>query len=117
MTPDCLSSLAIDRLLAGELDQDELRRAEAHLLACTECRARREHAERYKARVVAELGTLGELRAPARPEARVSSRGRARVALGGLLALAAALLLFLHRTPEGAEEGPLTRTKGRGRLA
>ncbi|HEV8549979.1 MAG TPA: zf-HC2 domain-containing protein [Polyangiaceae bacterium] len=118
MTPDCVSSLAIDRWLAGELREDELRRVEAHLASCAECRARREHAARFKAQVVAELAPFPELPTPARTAPRWRPRGRARAALGGLLAVAAALLLFLRQgTRESAHDGGLvTRTKGGGRL-
>lgn len=121
MTPDCLSSLAIDRLLAGELGADERRTAEAHLAECAACRARREHAAAFRASLGAELGTLGNLesmRRTARAAGRPSSRLGGRATLASALAVAAALLLILHRgalesSPDGASS---TRTKGGGRL-
>src|SRR6188768_2644570 len=100
MTPDCLSSLALDRLLARELEGDALRRAEAHLAGCAECRVRHEDAAAFKARLGAELGTLAELGigpAPARTATRTTSRAGTRTAFAGVLAVAAALLLFLHQ--------------------
>lgn len=121
MTSACLSSLAIDRLLAGELGADARRSAQAHLAECAECRARSEHAAAFKARVGRELGTLAELGSrPASPRGltRVASRTATRAAFAGLLAVAAALILFLRAgAPDGVHpSGGETRTKGGGRL-
>jgi hypothetical protein len=118
MTSECLSSLAVDRLLAAELGEEELRRAEAHLRECAECRARHEHAAQFQARVRVELGTLGQLRAPRSAKPWANSRGRANVAFAGALAVAAALLLFFHHGTPTVERDDRseTRTKGGGRL-
>lgn len=50
---DCLSDLALDRLLLGELDASAQAQVEAHLAACAACRARCEAIERDRAAFVA----------------------------------------------------------------
>lgn len=96
----CLSSLRLDRWLAGELSSAEAEEVRAHVGSCVRCSGAA--ASMREAREAEPLPPL-RLAAPPRPA------HRPRLALGGAgLALAAGLLFLL------LPEGPAERTKGGG---
>lgn len=102
-TPACLSDLALDRRAAGELTPDEDVAASAHLADCERCRDRSDALAR-------EAASFD----PTPPAyLRPTTRRRWLPAAGGVLALAAALLLFARMRPED----PAERIKGSGRIA
>ncbi len=106
----CLSDLAIDRWLAGELTKGERAAVRAHAAACERCTraidaitaARATVPEQPPARLIA---SLREVRGAAAASRR--SRGPA---VAGALAAAAAVTLLIRRPPFG--ENAAERTKG-----
>jgi hypothetical protein len=101
--PACLSSLRLDRWIAGELAPRDAEDVRAHVAACARCGAA---AESLRAGRDVALPPLGA----AAPEPRGASRIRR---LGGVLGLAgalaaAAVLVFVRAG------GPRERTKGPG---
>jgi hypothetical protein len=69
--PDCLSRLAVDRLLAGELEHEALRHAEQHLRGCARCQRLRAEIESDRADFAAAPPLL-RLRAQRPAPARAS---------------------------------------------
>jgi hypothetical protein len=103
---DCLSDLALDRLLARELDgRPEKETGLAHLATCARCQQRRAQLEAEPAQVPGE--TL--LRDLARR--RVRRRRAPLVAAISLLAAAAAVVLLVRPRPDAAPPAD-TRLKG-----
>jgi hypothetical protein len=125
-TPDCLSDLRIDRLLAGDLDGRESERARAHAAGCAACSARVCAFEAARAAPAPDLETIRRI-AAAVPAPSPAPRSRWR-ALWPSLALAAAagtaaLIVAVRPVPRGATEaapgaapGDATRIKGGARL-
>ena len=109
----CLSDLAIERLLVGELTAPAERAAiDEHLASCARCRARRDE---LRAAPVQVPDPAFWQQAPARPVAR----GRARRLTGALVtaaALAAALIVALRPRDGGRTGTPPSgeRVKGNG---
>jgi hypothetical protein len=121
--PDsCLSDLALERFLVGELNPLEPEGAgraatERHLEECATCRARRDELAAAPAQVPDELWWRGQQ--AARPAAAaVRARLVTRKMVGGFVAVAAAAaVLVLVARPRPAEltaAGSDTRTKGDG---
>jgi hypothetical protein len=105
----CLSDFALDRLLGGELGADEESLAREHLGTCERCERRRSTllAERD---AFAREGPALEARAH-----RVVRRLRPWIAGGiGLLAAAAAMVLWRGVPKEGVPKEPGLRSKGSG---
>ncbi len=98
----CLSDFALDRRLAGELDEQEEREARAHLETCDRCAGRFGELARERDAFRAEpVPPAFET-----PSRRKASRARL-VAATSVLAMAAAILLFVRFRP-----GDGTRPKG-----
>jgi len=114
--PDCLSRLAVDRLLAGELEPDALQHAERHLRGCARCQKLRAEIETDRADFAAAPPLL-RLRAR-RPTPARSSGPRWWFYLAPAAAVAALVVLLWPRDIDrliGPE--PTTRLKGSGRLS
>lgn len=97
--PACLSALALDRWMAGELDGSEAARVGAHVDVCARC--------------AAAAGSLREARAAPLPPLRAAPPARTRrwrgaAALAAGLAAAAGVALVLVLGPAGSGE----RAKG-----
>ena len=106
-TPACGSDLVFDRRAAGELSAEEDALLTAHIAGCERCRARNADLEQEAARFDATPPEW--LRAP--PQR--ASRLRWLPAIGGTLALAAAVLLWAR----SRDELPTERLKGTSRIA
>ena len=104
---DCLSDLALDRLLARELDgRPEKETGLAHLATCARCQQRRAQLEAEPLQVPGEA----LLREIAR---RRASRRRAPVLAAISLLAAAAVVLLVRPRPDVAPQAPVdTRLKG-----
>jgi hypothetical protein len=114
---DCLSNLALDRLLVEELEDHGRAAAMSHVSGCRRCSARLRELGAERDRFAAEARPLAlppGLAAPRRPLS-----GRALFA-GGAVALGAAvvILLFVGRGGDAIDEQSIdaTRVKGRVRL-
>ncbi len=120
-TDRCLSNLALDRLLAGELDEGAGAAARLHLDGCAHCGPRFRELEADRDRFRAAPPALS-LPAPAADPARAPGRASPTFALAASGALAAALVVFLQlRARPGGGPAPrpddeLARTKGGVRL-
>jgi hypothetical protein len=112
-SPDCLSDLRIDRMLAGDLDGDADARARDHLAGCGACAARVAAFEGARAATPpdVELELEAIRRVAAAPPARRIWR-KLWPPLGVALAAGVAGLVVVARAP--APES--TRTKGPARL-
>jgi hypothetical protein len=106
----CLSDLRLDQLIRQELDAGSEAAARAHLAGCAVCEARVAQLEGFRAQFVATLSALPRPPAPARAQrwrwAWISGAS-------GLLAVAAAVLLFAHPFAPRRDEW---RSKGQGHL-
>jgi hypothetical protein len=102
----CVSDLVLDRLRIGELLPSS--EAAAHVAACSDCAARAAALRGDMQQFVDEQFVPG-LAADARKRAR--GRRLMLPVASGLLAAAAALLLFVNVRPS-----PVSRTKGKGAL-
>lgn len=102
----CLSDLALDRLLAGELSGEEHVLAETHLAGCTPCGERLATLRLQARSFPSEIWIAGEA-ARARRGLRAGNRGRVATAAAAATLAAAAIAMFAV-TP--AIES--TRTKG-----
>jgi hypothetical protein len=102
---ECISDLAFDTCIAGELPDEERRALEVHLGHCTRCRLQREVFLSQRAVFLERVPSWDAF-------VRRSDRwSRSRfVGVGGLLVAAAALLLVNLPKPESLD----TRSKGRG---
>jgi hypothetical protein len=119
---DCLSDLALDRLVAAELDQAGARAARIHLEACTACAARLTALEGERARFEADAPPLrltpeGQVsRVPATalaPAPRPTRPAWLWPSAGAALAAAAAAALLFRAAPPptdvpGAGAGSIT---------
>src|SRR5262249_14399933 len=92
----CVSELAIDRLLAGELADLEATATRRHAASCTRCRALLDDAESTAARFAAD-----------RPPLALPRRINPAAVVAGVFAAAAALAVALWPHPEAG-----TRTNG-----
>jgi hypothetical protein len=98
----CASDLRLDQLMRGELAGDAERDTRAHVDGCAPCRARLAELEAARAK----------FRAAPPPLKRPAPARRWRwAAAGGVLAAAAAVLLYV-----GLEQPPGERSKGRSRF-
>jgi plastocyanin len=112
----CVSDLAFDELHAGELEASARLALEAHLASCARCRERRQDLSRERAALLdaaPDLASLARGRATA-PATRSRPRRRAVIAIGTMLAAAAAVLLAV--LPDSATQQSSTRSKGAPRL-
>lgn len=124
MTPSrsdgCLSELKLDELMAGQLDAAAEQEARAHLAGCARCSARLSAIEVGRAAFAASAPPLRlDRRAPAgRAVAKARSPRRwLAPAATGVLAAAAAAMLFFRAAPGGREtESTGERLKGAGRI-
>ena len=107
--PDgCLSNLALDQLVIGELEPARREGARSHVAGCDRCRARVDALEAERARFADE--------APPRRRAAPIGKLRPAIAVGvGLLAAAAAVVVLVGRREPGVPPGT-TRAKGSLRL-
>lgn len=107
--PDgCLSSLALDQLVVGQLEPVRREEARVHLVGCARCRAR-------EASLQAERVRFAE-QAPRRRRPVPAGRLRPAIAMGvGLLAAAAAVLL-MGRPPRDRAGRTLDATRAKGGL-
>jgi anti-sigma factor RsiW len=116
-SPPCLSDLAFDRLVGGELAASATRAAEHHLDRCPRCRERLD-ARKAEAQAFATLAPPLPERppAPAPPPPRDRRRWRAAGA-GGALAAAAVAGWLLQVRPAGGPVPGAERSKGSAALA
>ncbi|MGA9521184.1 MAG: DUF4384 domain-containing protein [Myxococcaceae bacterium] len=99
----CLSNLALDRLLAGELDgQEQGKSARAHLELCSECSARYRELTARQAGFPQEVWVAGEV-ARAKRRTRGPQLWRVAGPTLGLAAAAALLLVVVPQVEEGSE--------------
>ncbi|HXI55212.1 MAG TPA: DUF4384 domain-containing protein [Polyangia bacterium] len=117
----CLSDLALERFLVGELDALEPAAAigaatERHLAECAACRARRDELAAAPAQVPDEIWWRRQQAArPALAPAPARARVLTRTVVGGLIAVAAVLVLMARPRPaDRSASGGDTRTKGGG---
>src|SRR3954464_7024601 len=102
---DCLSNLALDEWLAGELDASAQQRCDRHLAHCPACQARRAQFEREAAQFYAEAPSF--IRQP--PAAGSRLRGRGWIVAGmAVAALAASVALVVW------PDVPELRTRAKG---
>jgi hypothetical protein len=106
LTPQgpCVSDLALDNHLSGDLAAPEAAAVDAHLAQCVRCRMRHELMERQRSEFLAQTPSWRAFDA----QQRRPQRWRRSAALGALAA-AAAVLLFVRTNDENL---PQARTKG-----
>lgn len=108
LADECLSDLALDRLHTGELTEAEAAAAEQHLQSCERCRSRAASLRTEAVELAAALPPLPALLAAraSQPKEVVSiepvrsRRARWLAPALAVLSAAAAVALFLGRTPE-----------------
>jgi hypothetical protein len=109
--PNCVSELAIDRLLAGELPTHDAERTRRHAAGCLRCGGLLDDAIAHERAFRADMPPL-QLPIEFRPRRRSYAFG----AVAGALA-AAAVLVLVVRTRGGSDDDPSgTQTKGRAIL-